>query len=122
MIGKLIRPNQLEAVTKYLELVLSQRAELKVCVLQIEVCQLHLVDDFFSDLRADWYPERVHFFLNFLVLTILSRAKSDIVESNKNEFAREPGLYLILAFARARPCICIVVALFEQENEGACLC
>lgn len=122
MIGKLVRPNQLEAVTKYLEFVLSQRAELKVCVLQIEVCQLHLVYDFFADLRANRYPKCVHFFLNFLVLFKLSRAKSDIVERNENELAREPGFYLIFAFALARPCVCVVVALLEQENEGASLC
>ena len=113
IVGKFVRSAQLEAVTKYLEFVLRQRAKLEVGVLQVQICQLHLVDDLFAHLRTDRYPDHVSFFLDFLVLLELSRAESDIVERDEDKLAHEPAPNLLLALALTRPCVGLVLALFE---------
>ena len=101
IIRKLIRSSLDQGVRENLELVFGQLAELIVLVLQFQLCQLHLVDDFFTHLRVDWNPFDAGFLFDLSFGLILLRNETFLVHVDENELTGKPCFDFLVSFANA---------------------
>ena len=99
--------------------VFSQSTKLQVLVLKLQLGQLHLVNDLFTNLRIDWDVLKSGLICDFLFLIELSRAESLHVGINDDEFATEPVCNVLWRLATALSSVRLIVASLEEENKGA---
>ena len=75
------------SVAKYSRFVLCQMAEL---VLQLQVCELDLVYNFFAQLGVHWDPDKLSFSRNLSVFSILKRVETHLVEVDDDKLSSNP--------------------------------
>ena len=97
--------------------ILSQLTELVVGVLQSQVSQLHLVDNLFAYLWIHGLVDKLLLLGNFLVKSKLSCSKPHLVHAYDDKLSPHPLDYLFFRLTHA--CKGTVVALFEEQDEGA---
>ena len=90
VIRELIRPMLLMFQSENSRFIFCQSAELHILVLQLQICQLHLVNDFFADLRVDWNVLEARLICDLRCIVEASRRKSLHVGIDDDEFTLKP--------------------------------
>ena len=101
VIGELVGPVCRPFVAEHANVVLGDGAELHQRVLQVQVHDLHLVDDLLAHLRVYRDVDEFGFLCNFTLIKICS-GKPNLIPINDNEFASQPCLDLLFTFTYAR--------------------
>mmetsp|Transcript_3475 Transcript_3475/g.4612 ORF Transcript_3475/g.4612 Transcript_3475/m.4612 type:complete len:122 (+) Transcript_3475:1099-1464(+) len=113
-VWELIRPQFLIFYTENLALVLRERTELIVSVLQAQIGQLHLVYLFLALLRVDLDPFEAYFLIQFGFVEVF-RAETLGVGRDEHELAPQP--YVDFFFRLAHPVESAVIALVQKNYE-----